>query len=72
MDYFFFFVFVCTRNLSKGNLYLFPWRYIVVSFVASRGDEPDEKYPLVLFLHGAGERGNDNEKQFGSWWADVA
>lgn len=22
-----------------------------------------EKYPLVLFLHGAGERGNDNEKQ---------
>lgn len=23
----------------------------------------DKKYPLVLFLHGAGERGNDNEKQ---------
>jgi predicted peptidase len=23
---------------------------------------PDEKYPLVIFLHGAGERGNDNEK----------
>ena len=23
----------------------------------------DEKYPLVLFLHGAGERGNDNEAQ---------
>lgn len=22
-----------------------------------------KKYPLVLFLHGAGERGNDNEKQ---------
>ena len=22
-----------------------------------------EKYPLVIFLHGAGERGNDNEKQ---------
>lgn len=22
-----------------------------------------EKYPLVLFLHGAGERGNDNERQ---------
>lgn len=30
---------------------------------------PQEKYPLVLFLHGAGERGNDNEKQLvhGSW-----
>lgn len=23
----------------------------------------DEKYPLLLFLHGAGERGNDNEAQ---------
>ena len=22
-----------------------------------------KKYPLVLFLHGSGERGNDNEKQ---------
>lgn len=25
--------------------------------------EPGKKYPLVLFLHGAGERGNDNIKQ---------
>jgi predicted peptidase len=25
--------------------------------------EPDKKYPLVLFLHGAGERGTDNSKQ---------
>ena len=44
-------------------------------FVSSSGDslnyrllEPEvmqagEKYPLVLFLHGVGERGNDNEKQ---------
>lgn len=44
-------------------------------FVSSSGDSlnyrllvPEvmyagEKYPLVLFLHGAGERGNDNEKQ---------
>lgn len=24
---------------------------------------PEENYPLVLFLHGAGERGDDNEKQ---------
>src|SRR6516162_5792360 len=25
--------------------------------------DPKQKYPLVLFLHGAGERGKDNEKQ---------
>jgi len=25
--------------------------------------EPGEKYPVVLFLHGAGERGEDNAKQ---------
>ena len=25
--------------------------------------ERTKKYPLVLFLHGAGERGSDNEKQ---------
>lgn len=25
--------------------------------------QPDKKYPLVLFFHGAGERGTDNEKQ---------
>lgn len=27
------------------------------------GEKSGQKYPLVLFLHGAGERGNDNEKQ---------
>lgn len=25
--------------------------------------DPSRKYPLVLFLHGAGERGDDNQKQ---------
>lgn len=25
--------------------------------------DPQKKYPLILFMHGAGERGNDNEKQ---------
>lgn len=53
------------------------------TFISSRGDtlpyrllrpemmKPGEKYPLVLFLHGAGERGKDNEKQLthgGQMW----
>lgn len=25
--------------------------------------DPQKQYPLIVFLHGAGERGNDNEKQ---------
>lgn len=30
----------------------------------------DQKYPLVLFLHGSGQRGKDNEKQL-LWGADL-
>jgi len=39
------------------------------------GFDETGKYPLLLFLHGAGERGNDNEKQLvhgGSLFADPA
>src|SRR3954466_12859543 len=28
-----------------------------------KGYDKDQAYPLVLFLHGAGERGTDNQKQ---------
>lgn len=31
--------------------------------MSPEADRPGEKYPLVLFLHGAGERGSDNVKQ---------
>lgn len=34
---------------------------------------PKKKYPLVVFLHGSGERGNDNAKQLkngGQWLVD--
>ncbi|GJH39767.1 phospholipase [Capnocytophaga sp. HP1101] len=32
-------------------------------FLEPKKMEKGKKYPLVLFLHGAGERGNDNESQ---------
>ncbi|MBD3675055.1 MAG: prolyl oligopeptidase family serine peptidase [Planctomycetaceae bacterium] len=32
-------------------------------FLTPESIEPCQKYPLVLFLHGAGERGDDNTKQ---------
>ena len=31
---------------------------------------PAQKYPFVVFLHGSGERGKDNEKQL-TWGADL-
>src|SRR5690625_1657296 len=31
--------------------------------------EPGTEYPLVLFLHGAGERGNDNNAQLK--WGEI-
>jgi predicted peptidase len=35
-----------------------PWRLLL-----PENYDPSKKYPLIFFLHGAGERGNDNEKQ---------
>lgn len=34
--------------------------------------DPDKKYPLVLFFHGAGERGSDNKKQLVHGMAEFA
>jgi predicted peptidase len=34
--------------------------------------DPATKYPLVLFLHGAGERGDDNERQLVHGMGDLA
>ena len=49
-------------------------RFSVNKFTGTKGDslnyrllypdsDPQRKYPLVIFLHGSGERGNDNEAQ---------
>ena len=41
---------------SAGNI--LPYRMLY-----PENYDKNKKYPLILFLHGAGERGNDNEKQ---------
>lgn len=40
---------------TRGNL---PYRILSPAVI-----EPDTTYPLILFLHGAGERGDDNKRQ---------
>jgi len=45
-------VFTSIEGQSLPYRILFPENY-----------DRTKKYPLILFLHGAGERGNDNEKQ---------
>jgi len=45
-------------GISNGGGTTLPFRY----FVPPNYD-PSQSYPLILFLHGAGERGNDNEAQ---------
>jgi len=66
-----FFVILClSHTITKAQ----PSRFSVEHFVSDKGDtlnyrllfpdsDPGRKYPLVIFLHGAGERGNDNEAQ---------
>ena len=41
-----------SKNLQLPYRILFPENY-----------DPNKKYPLILFLHGGCERGNDNEKK---------
>jgi predicted peptidase len=55
------------QNLSK-DLYSYETHIVGADTLKYRMLLPhnfseDKEYPIVLFLHGAGERGNDNEKQ---------
>ncbi|HEY0041956.1 MAG TPA: alpha/beta hydrolase-fold protein [Flavisolibacter sp.] len=49
--------------LIKGNDTL-PYRLLL-----PKNYDPNKKYPLVLFLHGSGERGSDNEAQLMHGWS---
>ena len=34
----------------------------LLSLPTGYGDEPERRWPLILFLHGAGERGDDIDR----------
>ncbi len=65
-------VFLSFRSLSlsaqqgyeKDVFCLFHRRFFLpYRMIRPESMKAGKKYPLVLFLHGAGERGNDNERQ---------
>jgi predicted peptidase len=62
-------------SIAEGNETV-EFRYRLLRPASVAGDGRDgHRYPLVLFLHGAGERGNDNRKQLKylpTWLADPA
>ncbi len=54
------------RELDDGP-YKLPYRLL-----KPKNYDATQKYPLVIFLHGAGERGNDNQKQLVHGMSDFA
>lgn len=46
------------REFRDVNGHMLPYRLLV-----PRSYDPAERYPMVLFLHGAGEKGSDNVRQ---------
>ncbi len=71
------FILICSLDLKAQNNEFFEKQLFVLGGDTLRcriltpiNYSPAQKYPLVVFLHGSGERGNDNEKQL-TWGADL-
>ena len=50
-------------NLYQKKLYISGTDTMPYRLLLPDNYDASQKYPLIFFLHGAGERGNDNEKQ---------
>jgi predicted peptidase len=57
------------KNLYEKQLFILGEDTLRCRILTPLDFSPTRKYPLVVFLHGAGERGNDNESQL-AWGAD--
>ncbi len=70
--HFLFIILICSVNqmiiaqdysLYEKHLYVKAGDTLPYRLLLPENYNPAKKYPLILFLHGAGERGNDNELQ---------
>lgn len=51
------------KNFTTKDGHVLPYRILYPKGYEQASPKQKQKYPLLLVLHGAGERGNDNEKQ---------
>lgn len=63
----------CCASAQDRSLYQKHWLIsgkdtLPYRLLLPKNYDPKIEYPLVLFLHGAGERGNDNEAQLTHGW----
>ncbi len=56
-------VFAQNMDLYQKHLYISGTDTLPYRLLLPENYDASKKYPLIYFLHGAGERGNDNEKQ---------
>ncbi len=52
-----------TKKDFVKSSFIFKGDTLPVRILYPAGFDPSKKYPVILFLHGRGESGNDNEKQ---------
>ena len=68
--FFFFSVSAQDKDLFEKQLFVVGEDTLPCRILTPTNFQIGKKYPLVVFLHGAGERGNDNQAQL-NWGADL-
>jgi predicted peptidase len=58
------------KSLFEKQLFISGEDTLLCRILSPINFEASKKYPVIVFLHGAGERGNDNEAQL-NWGADA-